>query len=311
MSIVHSHTPELVAFGVSSVRLRSGDEEVPVYDIRKFNNGRSGILDTPALARSMAQTLGKNNAVLLLGHGAVITGSSVLNVVSSSNSLRSAAQLQQQLILMGGSFDANPRRVAPNAPPAPPRAAVVPTGTGGGAGGDRAWEYWKQLVTPLITGPNKLPRADTSRAGTSPDQETINNLVIANRLLASSELGILGPTGHVSVRSPRNPNHYFISRYVSAGVVKASDIIENDLDSKPVAGPRSDEYQEVYMHGEIFKARPDVMAVLHSHTQELVAFTDSSVDATAGRQWRNLHRRWPSHARHSQVRSARVDHQNC
>jgi HCOMODA/2-hydroxy-3-carboxy-muconic semialdehyde decarboxylase len=90
-------------------------------------------------------------------------------------------------------------------------------------------------------------------------------------------LGILDAFGHVSVRNPRNPNHYFISRYVSAGVVKASDIIENDLDSRPVAGPRSDEYQEVYMHGEIYRARPDVMAVLHAHTPEIVAFTESSV----------------------------------
>ena len=95
--------------------------------------------------------------------------------------------------------------------------------------------------------------------------------------MLARELGVLGATGHVSVRSPKNPNHYYISRYVSAGIVKASDIIENDLDSKAVAGPRSDEYQEVYMHGEIFKARPDVMAVLHAHTAELVAFTQSSV----------------------------------
>src|SRR5262245_57258439 len=47
--------------------------------------------------------------------------------------------------------------------------------------------------------------------------------------------------------------------------------------AKPVAGPRSDEYQEVYMHGEIYKARPDVIAVLHAHTPELLAFTESSV----------------------------------
>jgi HCOMODA/2-hydroxy-3-carboxy-muconic semialdehyde decarboxylase len=177
---------------------------------------------------------------------------------------------------MGGTFDSNPRRVAPGTTRAP-RAPVVPSGTGGGAGGDRGWEYWKQSVTPLITGPNRIPRPESARTGASQDQETINNLVLANRMLASSLLGILDSAGHVSVRSPRNPNHYYISRYVSAGIVKASDIIENDLDSKPVAGPRSDEYQEVYMHGEIYKARPDVMAVLHAHTPEFVAFSESSV----------------------------------
>lgn len=54
-----------MAFGVSSVRLKSGDNNVPIYDIRKDNNGRSGILDTPALAKSMVQALGRSGAVLL------------------------------------------------------------------------------------------------------------------------------------------------------------------------------------------------------------------------------------------------------
>jgi HCOMODA/2-hydroxy-3-carboxy-muconic semialdehyde decarboxylase len=96
-------------------------------------------------------------------------------------------------------------------------------------------------------------------------------------MLASQELGILDSLGHISVRNPRNPNHYFISRAVSAGMVTAQDIIENDLDSKPVAGARNDQFQEVYMHGEIYKARPDVVAIVHAHTPEFVAFGQSSV----------------------------------
>ena len=278
MAVVHSHTPELVAFGVSSVRLKSGDNDVPIYDIRRDNGGRSGILDTPALGKAMAQALGRSDAVLLLGHGVVVTGSSAYDVVSGAIGLRTSAQLQQQLISMGGTWDSNPRRVAANAPPAPPQppAPVVPPGSGGGAGGDRAWEYWKWLFSPQISGPNAIPRPDTRRPGT-PVEETINNLVLANRFLASSELDILGTSGHVSVRHPTNPNRYFVTRFISAGRTIASDIIENDLDSKPVAGPRSDEYQEVYIHGEIFKARPDVMAVLHSHTPEFVAFANSSI----------------------------------
>jgi ribulose-5-phosphate 4-epimerase/fuculose-1-phosphate aldolase len=275
MAIVHSHTPELVAFGISSVGLRAAERDVPNYDVRKDNNGRFRIVDTAALGRSMAQTLGNGDSLLLWGHGAVVVSSSVYGVVSAANSLRLSAQLQQQLIAMGGTFDSNPRRVAPNAPPAAVRPAVVPNGTGGGSGSDRAWEYWKQLVTPRITGPNMIPKPYATAA--SPRQDTIYNLVLANRILSSRELGILDASGHVSVRDPSNPNHYYISRYVSAGVVTASDIIENDLDSQPVAGPRPDEYQEVYMHGAIYKARPDVMAVLHSHTQEFVAFSDSSV----------------------------------
>jgi ribulose-5-phosphate 4-epimerase/fuculose-1-phosphate aldolase len=284
-AIVHSHTPELVAFSVNSVPLRSGDNVVPIFDIRNVNSGRSGILSTPPLARAFAQSLGRSDAILLLGHGAVVVGPSIYNAVSSASGLRTAARIQQQLISMGGTWDSNPRRVTAPADTAsrgttPPPAAqpVVPSGTGGGTGGDRAWEYWKQLVMPDLAGPNRIPRAGTTaRQATSPDQAAIDDLVLANRMLASKDLGILDAFGHVSVRNPRNPNHYFISRYISAGVVKAADIIENDLDSKPVAGPRSDEYQEVYIHGEIYKARPDVMAVLHAHTPEILAFAESSV----------------------------------
>src|SRR4029450_2840704 len=276
MAMVHSHPPELVAFGISSARLRAGDRDVAVYDVRKDNDGRFRIIDTPALGRAMTQALGKDDSVLLWGHGAVVVSSSVYGVVSGANSLRVSAQVQQQLIAMGGTFDSNPRRVAPNAPGGnAPRVAVVPNGTGGGSGGDRAWEYWKQLVTPGIAGPNRIPRPYATAA--SPQQQTIYDLVLANGSLSPRDLRILDASGHVSVRDPSNPNHYYISRYVSAGVVKASDIIENDLDSKPVAGPRPDEYQEVYMHGAIYKARPDVKAVLHSHTSEFVAFSDSSV----------------------------------
>src|ERR1051325_2740030 len=101
-------------------------------------------------------------------------------------------------------------------------------------------------------------------------------------MLASQEIGFVDAYGHVSVRSRTNPNHFYISRYVSPGIVTAADVIENDLDSKPVAGERTAQYQERFLHGEIYKARPDVMAVAHSHTPELVAFSVSSVPLRNG-----------------------------
>src|SRR6476660_682130 len=66
------------------------------------------------------------------------------------------------------------------------------------------------------------------------EQGLLDDLVLANRMLASQELGFLDAYGHVSIRSRSNPNHFFISRYVSPGIVTADDIIENDLDSHPV-----------------------------------------------------------------------------
>jgi ribulose-5-phosphate 4-epimerase/fuculose-1-phosphate aldolase len=279
MAVVHSQTPELAAFGVSSVPLRTGDSIVPIFNVRTFNNGRGGTISTAALGQSLAQSLGNRNAILLRRDGAVVAAPSIYELVGSANRLRAMARLQQQLISLGGQWDSNPNRVAPNVPP--PDAAtrpMVPTGTGGGTGPERVWEYWKQVVTPLITGPHKLPRANHGvRQADGPNRAIIDELVYANRILSHKELGILGALGHVSVRNPRNPNHYFISRYVSAAFVTADDIIENDLDSKPVAGPRSNQYKEIYMHGEIYKARPDVMAIVHAHTQEVLVFTESSV----------------------------------
>lgn len=110
--------------------------------------------------------------------------------------------------------------------------------------------------------------AFTSTTAQTPPAERalIDDLVLANRALASQEIGVLDGFGHVSVRSLANPNRFYISRYVSPGIVTAADVIQNDLDSKPVAGERNDQYQERFLHGEIYKARPDVMAVVHSHT---------------------------------------------
>jgi ribulose-5-phosphate 4-epimerase/fuculose-1-phosphate aldolase len=118
--------------------------------------------------------------------------------------------------------------------------------------------------------------ADTTQPTSDPEQALLEDLALANRMLAR-EAGILDAQGHVTARSLVNPNHYYIARYLSPGGVTASDFIENDLDSMPVHGPRNDQAREIYLHVEIFKARPDVMAVVHAHTPEFVAFGMSSV----------------------------------
>jgi len=118
---------------------------------------------------------------------------------------------------------------------------------------------------------NLLAQSTSSR-----DRVLVDELVLANRVLAH-EIGVLDAYGHVSVRDTRNPNRYYRSRAISAGMVTAADVIEYDLDSKPVEGDRSDGYLERFIHGEIYKARPDVMAVIHAHSPELIAFGSSSV----------------------------------
>src|SRR5579871_806279 len=77
----------------------------------------------------------------------------------------------------------------------------------------------------------------------------VQELVLANHILANE--GVLDAYGHVSVRDPMNANHFWLARHMAAGTVTASDIIEYDLDSKPVNGDPSAGYTERFIHGEI------------------------------------------------------------
>ena len=138
--------------------------------------------------------------------------------------------------------------------------------------------------------------AAQAAAPSRPEQGLIDDLVLANRMLASQELGFVDAYGHVSVRSRSNPSHYFISRYVSPGIVTASDIIENDLDSQPVTGPRSDQYQERFLHGGIYKARPDPRAGSWLRRRCRAGRVASSIPSRARRPYRHPPRweQWPA-----------------
>jgi ribulose-5-phosphate 4-epimerase/fuculose-1-phosphate aldolase len=98
----------------------------------------------------------------------------------------------------------------------------------------------------------------------------VDELVIANHILAS--IGVLDAYGHVSVRDDRNPNHYLLARHMAAGLVTADDIIEYDFDSKAVNASQSTGYTERFIHGNIYKTRKDVMAVVHFHAPEVIPF---------------------------------------
>jgi ribulose-5-phosphate 4-epimerase/fuculose-1-phosphate aldolase len=110
------------------------------------------------------------------------------------------------------------------------------------------------------------------------DQALIDDLVTANHILASE--GIVDGYGHVSVRDSRNPNHYFLSRSLAPGLVTAADIIEYDLDSNPIGDTRTG-YKERFIHGEIYKVRPEVMAIVHDHSPAVIPFSVSSVHLRA------------------------------
>jgi ribulose-5-phosphate 4-epimerase/fuculose-1-phosphate aldolase len=97
----------------------------------------------------------------------------------------------------------------------------------------------------------------------------VDDLVAANRILAMH--GILDAYGHVSVRSPIRPGHYLLSRSLAPELVTAKDIQELGPDSEPVGDTRKP-YLERFIHGEIYRTRPDVVAVVHSHSQSIIPF---------------------------------------
>ena len=118
--------------------------------------------------------------------------------------------------------------------------------------------------------------AQTAPTSAGPvDPILIEDLVAANRILAME--GILDGWGHVSVRHPKNPSRYLLSRNLAAELVTAADIMEYDLDSVPVDRRGRDLYSERFIHGEILKARPDVNAVIHTHAPPLIPFTVTQV----------------------------------
>jgi ribulose-5-phosphate 4-epimerase/fuculose-1-phosphate aldolase len=101
------------------------------------------------------------------------------------------------------------------------------------------------------------------------------DLATAYRVVANE--GILDAFGHISVRNPDNPQRYFLSRSRAPALVQAADILEYDLDSNPIVPPVTRPYSELVIHGEIFKARPDVNAVCHHHAPSIMPFAISGM----------------------------------
>src|SRR5579859_5918761 len=98
----------------------------------------------------------------------------------------------------------------------------------------------------------------------------IKDLVIANRILATEE--VVDAYGHISVRHPDDPGRFLIARSLAPELVGPEDIVELDLDGRPVREDGKSLYLERFIHGAIFKARPEVMAVVHAHAEDTLPF---------------------------------------
>src|SRR5271168_4902143 len=84
----------------------------------------------------------------------------------------------------------------------------------------------------------------------------LDDLVVANHILY--EQGVVDGFGHISVRHDKDPNRYLLSRSMAPAQVTTEDIIEYDLDSVPIGANGRTSNVERFIHGEIYKRRPDV-----------------------------------------------------
>jgi HCOMODA/2-hydroxy-3-carboxy-muconic semialdehyde decarboxylase len=98
----------------------------------------------------------------------------------------------------------------------------------------------------------------------------LQDVVTASRILAHHQ--VLDGYGHVSARSDKRPDRFIMSRAVAPGIVKLGDLMEWDADSEALPGDPRKGFIERYIHGEIYRTRPDVMAVVHSHSASSIPF---------------------------------------
>jgi ribulose-5-phosphate 4-epimerase/fuculose-1-phosphate aldolase len=100
-------------------------------------------------------------------------------------------------------------------------------------------------------------------------EDLLRDLVVANRILSHED--VVDAYGHISVRHPDNPKHFFMARSLAPEFVERRDLVEFDREGEPTNDKRQP-YIERYIHAAIFEARPDVMAVVHAHAEDTLPF---------------------------------------
>lgn len=106
--------------------------------------------------------------------------------------------------------------------------------------------------------------------------ERKRDVALASRVLA--KVGILDSFGHVSARDPERDDRFFMSRSLAPKLVRDEDILQLDVDGRAVADPGAKLFLERFLHAEIYRSRPDVQAIVHSHASEVLPFTITTAE---------------------------------
>jgi ribulose-5-phosphate 4-epimerase/fuculose-1-phosphate aldolase len=120
----------------------------------------------------------------------------------------------------------------------------------------------------VFSAPMPAPQSVASLAN---DPKLIEDLVYANRILFAQ--AVLDGFGHVSARSDKDPSHFLMARSMAPGLVTANDVMEYDRNGEPVDARGRNSYVERYIHAAIYRVRPDVKAVVHSHSPDIIPYS--------------------------------------
>lgn len=133
---------------------------------------------------------------------------------------------------------------------------------------------WAGLLAavPLVS---QALSGTAAATASSPQDSTNAFLVLANHILVDQD--VLDGYGHVSAREPRNPNRFLLARSMPPAMVEESDLMTFDLDGKQVGKDTRPSHVDRFIHSEIYRARPDVKAIVYCQTPELITFGTTDV----------------------------------
>ena len=123
--------------------------------------------------------------------------------------------------------------------------------------------------------PHALGGQTPSRARPAGRTQVLEELVLANHIVTNE--GAVDGLGHVSARDPERPDRFWLSRAMAPALVSARDLMEYDLEGKPVRDAGAPMYGERFIHAALYQARPDVKAIVHCHTPSVLPFANTGV----------------------------------
>jgi HCOMODA/2-hydroxy-3-carboxy-muconic semialdehyde decarboxylase len=118
--------------------------------------------------------------------------------------------------------------------------------------------------------PQVAAQAQPAAAAEAPDPQLVDDLVTGNRILADQ--GVLDGFGHISARHDKRPDRFLLARSMAPALVTTADLMTFDLDGAPTGGDTRQPYLERFIHSAIYRARPDIKAVVHSHSPSVLPF---------------------------------------